>query len=448
MSRLLTVAGGGLAGSEAAWQAARQGIQVRLYEMRPDQQTPAHVSGSLAELVCSNSLGSALPDRATGLLQNELRAMGSLLMRCADACAVPAGGARAVDRAAFAGMVTGEISGHPNIRIIREEVTAIPEGPAVIATGPLTSSRFSDALAALTGREHFSFFDALAPLITADSINMDIAFRASRYGRGEQGEGDYINCPLNREEYDRFVDALIAAERIPLKTFEEDVEKGVTAGMNKFFEGCLPVEILARRGRDALAFGPMRPIGLDDPRTGRRPRAILQLRQDNVAGSLYNMVGFQTNLRRSEQERVFRMIPGLEGAEFARHGQMHRNTFLAAPALLNSALQMNEHRQLFIAGQLTGVEGYAGSIGTGLLAGLNAARLIKGGKLLELPRVTMLGALVHYITHAELKIFQPMKANFGIMPALETEKRLGKQQRGAAYAERALAALNITLPSP
>jgi len=448
MSRLLTVAGGGLAGSEAAWQAARQGIQVRLYEMRPDQQTPAHVSGSLAELVCSNSLGSALPDRATGLLQNELRAMGSLLMRCADACAVPAGGARAVDRAAFAGMVTGEISGHPNIRIIREEVTAIPEGPAVIATGPLTSSRFSDALAALTGREHFSFFDALAPLITADSINMDIAFRASRYGRGEQGEGDYINCPLNREEYDRFVDALIAAERIPLKTFEEDVEKGVTAGMNKFFEGCLPVEILARRGRDALAFGPMRPIGLDDPRTSRRPRAILQLRQDNVAGSLYNMVGFQTNLRRSEQERVFRMIPGLEGAEFARHGQMHRNTFLAAPALLNSALQMNEHRQLFIAGQLTGVEGYAGSIGTGLLAGLNAARLIKGGKLLELPRVTMLGALVHYITHAELKIFQPMKANFGIMPALETEKRLGKQQRGAAYAERALAALNITLPSP
>lgn len=448
MSRLLTVAGGGLGGSEAAWQAARQGIQVRLYEMRPDQQTPAHVSGSLAELVCSNSLGSALPDRATGLLQNELRAMGSLLMRCADACAVPAGGARAVDRAAFAGMVTGEISGHPNIRIIREEVTAIPEGPAVIATGPLTSSRFSDALAALTGREHFSFFDALAPLITADSINMDIAFRASRYGRGEQGEGDYINCPLNREEYDRFVDALIAAERIPLKTFEEDVEKGVTAGMNKFFEGCLPVEILARRGRDALAFGPMRPIGLDDPRTGRRPRAILQLRQDNVAGSLYNMVGFQTNLRRSEQERVFRMIPGLEGAEFARHGQMHRNTFLAAPALLNSALQMNEHRQLFIAGQLTGVEGYAGSIGTGLLAGLNAARLIKGGKLLELPRVTMLGALVHYITHAELKIFQPMKANFGIMPALETEKRLGKQQRGAAYAERALAALNITLPSP
>ncbi|HPA78403.1 MAG TPA: methylenetetrahydrofolate--tRNA-(uracil(54)-C(5))-methyltransferase (FADH(2)-oxidizing) TrmFO [Kiritimatiellia bacterium] len=448
MSRLLTVAGGGLAGSEAAWQAARQGIQVRLYEMRPDQQTPAHVSGSLAELVCSNSLGSALPDRATGLLQNELRAMGSLLMRCADACAVPAGGARAVDRAAFAGMVTGEISGHPNIRIIREEVTAIPEGPAVIATGPLTSSRFSDALAALTGREHFSFFDALAPLITADSINMDIAFRASRYGRGEQGEGDYINCPLNREEYDRFVDALIAAERIPLKTFEEDVEKGVTAGMNKFFEGCLPVEILARRGRDALAFGPMRPIGLDDPRTGRRPRAILQLRQDNVAGSLYNMVGFQTNLRRSEQERVFRMIPGLEGAEFARHGQMHRNTFLAAPALLNSTLQMKEHGNLFIAGQLTGVEGYAGSIGTGLLAGLNAARLIKGGKLLELPRVTMLGALVHYITHAELKIFQPMKANFGIMPALETEKRLGKQQRGAAYAERALAALNITLPSP
>ena len=340
------------------------------------------------------------------------------------------------------------LSGHPNIEVIREEITAIPEGPAVIATGPLTSDRFSDALAALTGREHFSFFDALAPLVTADSINMDIAFRASRYGRGEQGDGDYINCPLNRDEYERFVDALIAAERIPLKSFEEDVEKGVTAGMNKFFEGCLPVEILARRGRDALAFGPMRPIGLDDPRTGRWPRAILQLRQDNVAGSLYNMVGFQTNLRQAEQERVFRMIPGLERAEFARYGQMHRNTFLAAPALLNSTLQMKERSDLFIAGQLTGVEGYAGNIGTGLLAGLNAVRLMKGEKLVELPQVTMLGALVNYITHADLKTFQPMKANFGIMPPLETNKRLGKQQRGAAYAERALAALKITLQLP
>lgn len=448
MNDSLTVAGGGLAGCEAAWQAAQRGIQVHLYEMRPAVQTPAHVTGDLAELVCSNSLGSALPDRATGLLQNELRTMNSLLMRCADACAVPAGGARAVDRKAFSEMATKEISGHPNIRIIREEVKEIPDGPAVIATGPLTSDRFSEALAALTGREHFAFFDALAPLITADSINMNIAFRASRYGRGEQDEGDYINCPLNREEYDRFIDALIAAGRIPLKSFEEDVEKGVTAGMNRFFEGCLPIEVLARRGRDALAFGPMRPIGLDDPRTGRRPRAILQLRQDNVAGSLYNMVGFQTNLRQAEQERVFRMIPGLERAEFARYGQMHRNTFLAAPALLNAALQMKERRDIFIAGQLTGVEGYAGNIGTGLLAGLNAARLMKGEKLLELPAVTMLGALVHYITHADLKTFQPMKASFGIMPPLETDKRLGKQQRGAAYAERALAALKITLPSP
>lgn len=448
MNRGLTVAGGGLAGCEAAWQAAEHGIKVRLYEMRPGVQTPAHVSEDLAELVCSNSLGSALPDRATGLLQNELRAMGSFLMRCADSCAVPAGGARAVDRMAFSSMVTWGLSGHPNIEVIREEVTAIPEGPAVIATGPLTSERFSDALASLTGREHFSFFDALAPLITADSISMDTAFRASRYGRGEQGEGDYINCPLNREEYERFVDALIAAERIPLKTFEEDVEKGVTAGMNKFFEGCLPIEILARRGRDALAFGPMRPIGLDDPRTGHWPRAILQLRQDNVAGTLYNMVGFQTNLRQAEQQRVFRMIPGLERAEFTRYGQMHRNTFLAAPALLNATLQMKERSDLFIAGQLTGVEGYAGNIGTGLLAGLNAARLINGEHLLELPRVTMLGALVNYITHAELKTFQPMKANFGIMPPLETNKRLGKQQRGTAYAERALAALSITLPSP
>ncbi|RME91089.1 MAG: methylenetetrahydrofolate--tRNA-(uracil(54)-C(5))-methyltransferase (FADH(2)-oxidizing) TrmFO [Anaerolineae bacterium] len=434
----LIIIGGGLAGSEAAWQAAQRGVRVRLYEMRPAHQTGAHQTGDLAELVCSNSLGSTLPDRASGLLKNELRRLGSMLLECAEAAALPAGSALAVDRQLFARTVTERIQSHPLIEVIREEVTEIPNAPTIIASGPLTSPRLSEAIAELTGSDHLYFFDAIAPIVTYDSINMEIAFRASRYGKGVQEEGDYINCPLNEEEYNAFVDALLTAERIELRAFEEEIRRGVRAGVHRFFEGCLPIEIIAERGREALAFGPMRPVGLRDPRTGKRPYAVVQLRQDNLAGNLYNMVGFQTNLKFPEQRRVFRMIPGLERAEFVRYGQMHRNTFIASPRLLRPTLQSRAREDLFFAGQITGVEGYMGNIATGLLAGWNAARLLKGKPLLTLPRTTMLGALCHYITHADLADFQPMKANFGILPPLENAKRMKKRQRAKAYADRAL----------
>ncbi len=438
MKSTLNVIGAGLAGSEAAWQAAEQGIQVHLYEMRPTQSTGAHTGGECAELVCSNSLGSNLPDRASGVLKQEMRLMGSLLMACADAQAVPAGGALAVDREGFARAVSQKLIDHKNITIVREEVTTIPDGPTVIATGPLTSEKFADALAKLSGEDHLYFFDAISPIITAESIQMDRAFRASRRGSSEKEDGDYINCPLDRDEYEAFVDALLAAERIPLHTFEMIMEQGVKAGAHEFFESCLPVEILAARGREALAFGPMRPVGLINPRTKRRPYAVLQLRQDNLAGSLYNLVGFQTNLRFPEQKRVFGMIPGLESADFVRFGQMHRNTFIASPQLLRPTLQFRSRADLFCAGQLTGIEGYAGNIAAGLLAGLNAARLIKGTDLLVLPQTTMLGALCHYVTHAPLKDFQPMKANFGLLPPLPGKPVRGKRERAALYSERAL----------
>lgn len=445
--RELIVIGGGLAGSEAAWQAAQRGIKVRLYEMRPRQSTGAHTTGYLAELVCSNSLGTNLPDRAGGLLKEELRRLDSLLMRLADESAVPAGSALAVDREIFARKVTEALEAHPNIEIIREEVTEIPAGPTIIASGPLTSSRLSRALQELTGQEHLYFYDAIAPIVVADSINMDIAFRASRYGKGEQEAGDYINCPMTQEEYYAFVDALVSAERIDLHEFERfDLEEGpgVRAGKGRFFEGCLPIEVLARRGRDALAFGPLRPVGLIDPRTSKRPYAVVQLRQDNLAGTLYNMVGFQTNLKFPEQKRVFRMIPGLEHAEFARYGQMHRNTFIFSPALLRPTLQFHNRDDLFFAGQITGVEGYVGNIATGLLAGWNAARLLWGQPPLVLPRETMLGALCHYITHASAADFQPMKANYGILPPLARRIR-NKRERYTAYSRRALAALDAFL---
>jgi methylenetetrahydrofolate--tRNA-(uracil-5-)-methyltransferase len=444
--KTLIILGGGLAGSEAAWQAAQRGLHVRLYEMRPAKTTGAHRSGDLAELVCSNSLGSNLPDRAAGLLKDELRRLDSLLLACAEETALPAGGALAVDRHAFAQLVTQKLESHPNIEIRREEAREIPNDPAIIATGPLTSDALSNAIAELTGENHLYFFDAIAPIVTRESINMDIAFRASRYGRGEEIEGDYINCPFTREEYEKFVHALVTAERIPLRTFEEEVRQGVKAGAHKFFEGCLPVEIIAERGPQSLAFGPLRPVGLRDPRTGKRPYAALQLRQETLAGDLYNLVGFQTNLKYEEQRRVFRMIPGLEHAEFVRYGEMHRNTFIASPRLLHPTLQFREREDLFFAGQLTGVEGYAGNIATGLLAGRNAARLLQGKPPRTLPRVTMLGALCHYITHADIREFQPMKANFGILPPLETQgKKLGKRERGAAYAQRARQAMEIFL---
>jgi len=439
----LIVVGGGLAGSEAAWQAAQRGLKVNLYEMRPSTPTGAHQSADLAELVCSNSLGSNLPDRASGLLKNELRRLGSMLVRCAESTALPAGGALAVDREGFASQVTHRIQVHPNITLIREEVSEIPDTATIIASGPLTSESLSNSIAGLSGEEHLFFFDAISPIVSADSINMNIAFRASRYGNGEQAEGDYINCPFTQEEYFAFIQALQSAGRIELRSFEEAIRSGVKAG--HFFEGCLPVEILAERGRDSLAFGPMRPVGLTDPRTGRRPWAVVQLRQDNLAGSLYNLVGFQTNLKFPEQKRVFGLIPGLEKADFLRFGQMHRNTFIASPKLLRPTLQHITRDDLFFAGQITGVEGYIGNIATGLLAGINAARQLQEKELLSLPSTTMLGALCHYVTHADLKDFQPMKANFGILPSLESRTRLGKRERGQAYADRSLADLDSAL---
>ncbi len=439
----LIVIGGGLAGSEAAWQAAQRGLKVRLFEMRPLQQTGAHQTQDLAELVCSNSLGSNLPDRASGLLKNETRLLGSMLLECAEEAALPAGGALAVDRELFARLVTERIEGHPNIEIIREEVKTIPATPTIVASGPLTSPALSDSIAKLSGENHLFFFDAIAPVIHAESINLQVAFRASRYDAGSQEDGDYINCPFTKEEYYAFVEALLHAERIELRAFEDAIKSGVKAG--HFFEGCLPVEIIAERGVDSLAFGPMRPVGLRDPRTGKRPYAVVQLRQDNLAGSLYNLVGFQTNLKFPEQKRVLRMIPGLENAEFLRYGPMHRNTFIASPKLLRPTLQHVSRGDLFFAGQITGVEGYMGNIATGLLAGLNASRLHHGEEPIALPHTTMLGALCHYITHADLKDFQPMKANFGILPPMEFASKIGKRERGQLYAERALSDLQHTL---
>ena len=443
----LIIIGGGLAGSEAAWQAAERGVKVKLYEMRPHHPTGAHVSSNLAELVCSNSLGSNLPDRAPGLLKEEMRRMGSLLLQCAEETAVPAGGALAVGRDQFAALVTTKIEDHQHIKVVREEMTSIPDQTAIIATGPLTSDRLSQSIVQLTGQDHLYFFDAISPIVTIESINFEIAYKASRYDRGEREDGDYINCPMNAEEYYAFIDALVDAERIKLKSFELNLESGVRAGAHKFFEGCLPIEVLARRGKDALSYGPMRPVGLIDRRTGRRPYAVLQLRQDNIAGTLYNLVGFQTNLKFSEQRRIFRMIPGLEYAEFVRYGQMHRNTFIYSPAHLRPTLQARKRNNLFFAGQITGVEGYAGNIATGLLAGINAARVLTGESALTLPQTTMLGALCNYITHADAADFQPMKANFGILPPLDdSEKgRRNKRQRASAYAVRSLRDLNKIL---
>jgi methylenetetrahydrofolate--tRNA-(uracil-5-)-methyltransferase len=437
MDSELTIIGAGLAGSEAAWQAAQRGVRVTLYEMRPTHNTPAHTSDRLAELVCSNSMGARAVDRAGGLLKEEMRRLGSLIINCAEAAAVPAGGALAVDREVFADNVTARVAGHPHIELRREEVTDIPNGPCIIASGPLTSDALAEKIVTLTGQGQLYFFDAMAPIVEGDSINMGVAFQASRYGRGEQDEGDYINCPLMESEYKALVDALLGAEAIPLRNFElED---------KRFFEACLPLEVLAARGRDALAFGPLRPVGLTDPRSGQRPYAVVQLRQDNLAATLYNMVGFQTNLRWGEQARVFRMIPGLESAEFVRYGQMHRNTFISSPTLLDATLRFAKLRAhqggpVWFAGQITGTEGYVGSAMSGLVAGLNATRYLGNQSALVFPQNTMTGALLHYISHAEPKDFQPMKANFGLMPPLEKRIRR-KRERYRAYADRALSDL-------
>jgi methylenetetrahydrofolate--tRNA-(uracil-5-)-methyltransferase len=443
------VIGGGLAGCEAAWQAAQRAAHVRLYEMRPASMTPAHKTDRLAELVCSNSLGSNLPNRALGLLKNELRRLGSLTIACADATRLPAGDALAVGRDAFSQAVTSAIQSHPRIEILREEVAGIPEDSVVVvATGPLTSARLAEQIGRLAGQAHLHFFDAMSPIVTADSIDMLVAFRASRHGRHAAGDisqpaadpGDYINCPLTRDEYYAFVEAVNQAEKTSLREFEQPDDAP------RYFEGCLPIEVLAARSQDALAFGPMRPVGLRDPRTGRRPFAAVQLRQDNLAGTLYNIVGFQTNLRWADQERVLRMIPGLQHAEFVRLGQMHRNTFINSPALLQPTLQWHGRPDLLFAGQITGTEGYIGSIAGGLLAGLNAVRIAQELSPITFPTTTMIGALIHYITHAEPGTFQPMKANLGLLPDLGL--RIGdKQRRSSAYAARAMADLETFVGS-
>jgi len=441
------VIGGGLAGSEAAWQIAEAGLDVDLYEMRPERQTGAHQTDQLAELVCSNSLGSRLPDRASGVLLAELHRLGSLLARLAEQVALPAGGALAVDRLAFSESVTRTLTEHPRLRLIRKEVTEIPAGCGVIASGPLTSPALSAALFEMAGEGHLYFFDALSPIVEAESIDTAIAFRASRYGRGETEDGDYLNCPMTQTEYEAFVHALVGAERIALRDFEASIADGVRAGDGTFFEGCLPVEVLAARGRQALAYGPLRPVGLNDPRSGTRPYAVVQLRQDNLAGSLYNLVGFQTNLTYPEQKRVFSMIPGLGRARFIRYGQMHRNTFVNAPRLLEPTLMVRRRPGVFLAGQITGVEGYLGNIATGVLAGRNVVRNLWGEAPLELPRETMLGALCHYVSHAEPRAFQPMKANFGLLPELEGPRVRDRRERQRRYAARSAAALESILLS-
>lgn len=434
----ILVIGGGLAGSEAAWQLAQRGWKVDLYEMRPVQATMVHKSDHLAELVCSNSLGSRLPDRASGVLMGELEKLGSLLLEIAGKSSLPAGGALAVDRDLFSQRVTRTLQGHPSIRIIRQEVAQLPDKPAIIASGPVTSTRLAQAIETWSGQEYLYFYDAIAPVVSLESIDFSKAYRASRYGRGSSENGDYINCPFTWDEYEVFYQALISAERIELKEFERDLENGVRAGAHQFFEGCLPIEVMAARQREALTYGPMRPAGLINPNTGRWPFAVVQLRQDDLAATLYNLVGMQTNLKFSEQRRVFRLIPGLEQAEFVRYGQMHRNTFIFSPALLKPSLQSRPSPHLFFAGQITGVEGYMGNIATGLLAGLNAARWLSGESLLEFPRTTMLGSLCHYITQTSPQDFQPMKANFGILPKLEDETIRGKRPRAQAFSTRAV----------
>lgn len=433
----ITVIGGGLAGSEAALQIAEQGLSVDLYEMRPHVTTGAHQTDGLGELVCSNSFGSILPDRASGMLKEEMSLLNSQLLKLAFKSKVPAGNALAVDRIVFSEEITQAIHTHPHIKLIREEVTEIPQDKVVvIASGPLTSSALSASIKQITGKDYLYFYDALAPIVERESIDDSIAFRASR--REEEAVGDYLNCPLNKEEYQIFHQALLKAPRIELRDFENEDDL--------FFESCLPIEILATRGEDALRFGPMRPVGLTDPRTGRWPYAALQLRQDNIAGSLYNLVGFQTNIKWGEQEEVLRLVPGLKHAEFIRMGQMHRNTFLNSPTLLEPTMQFKKASNLFFAGQITGIEGYMGNVASGLVAGLNAARYLKQKDLICFPQETMIGSLCWYVTHAEAKHFQPMKANFGIIPPLEKKIR-NKRERLAKLAERGIHCMKSLIAS-
>lgn len=421
----VVIIGGGLAGSEAAWQVAQRGMKVELYEMRPRVMTPAHRSAYLAELVCSNSFRASSLENAAGLLKEEMRLLGSLIMRCADENTVPAGGALAVDRNLFAASVTEAIEEHPLIQVKREEVTRLPEHrPLIIATGPLTSDGLAREIHRLTGEQYLYFYDAASPIVTGDSIDYNKVFRGSRYDKGEPA---YLNCPLDEEEYRAFWEALVSAERYPLHEFEKAV----------YFEGCLPVEVIASRGPETLRFGPLKPVGLVDPRTGRQPHAVVQLRPEDREGRLYNLVGFQTNLRWGEQERIFRLIPGLEKAEFVRFGFMHRNTFINSPRLLRPTLEMINYPGIFFAGQITGVEGYIESASNGLVAGINAFRLARGLDPIIFPPDTAHGALCHYIAHADPGHFQPMNINFGLLPPLKAKIK-DRRRRNLKLSERAL----------
>ncbi|WP_127543781.1 FADH(2)-oxidizing methylenetetrahydrofolate--tRNA-(uracil(54)-C(5))-methyltransferase TrmFO [uncultured Paenibacillus sp.] len=436
----VTVIGAGLAGTEAAWQIASRGVRVKLYEMRPVVKTPAHHTDKFAELVCSNSLRANGLTNAVGVLKEEMRMLNSLVLSAADKHAVPAGGALAVDRDGFSGEITSTLHQHPLIEVVNEELTSLPEdGIVVVATGPLTSPALSEQIKALMGEEYFYFYDAAAPIIEKDSIDMNKVYLASRY---DKGEAAYLNCPMTEEEFDVFYEALITAEVAQLKEFEKEI----------YFEGCMPIEVMMKRGKQTALFGPMKPVGLVNPHTGELPHAVVQLRQDNAAGTLYNLVGFQTHLKWREQKRVFSLIPGLENAEFVRYGVMHRNTFINSPKLLLPTYQFKERPNLFFAGQMTGVEGYVESAASGLIAGMNAAKAALGQELVVLPVETTLGSMAQYITTADFKHFQPMNANFGLLPKLETKIR-NKKEKNEALAQRALdgitsfaAAEGLTVP--
>lgn len=424
MTEIVNVIGAGLAGSEAAWQIAKRGVKVRLYEMRPVKQTPAHHTDKFAELVCSNSLRANNLTNAVGVIKEEMRMLDSLIIQSADTSSVPAGGALAVDRHDFAGRVTDAIRNHPLIEIVNEEVTEIPEGITVIATGPLTSPALAEKVKEMTGQDYLYFYDAAAPIVEKDSIDMEKVYLKSRY---DKGEAAYLNCPMTEEEFNRFYDALVEAEVVPLKEFEKEI----------YFEGCMPVEVMASRGRKTLLFGPMKPVGLEDPKTGKRPYAVVQLRQDDAAGTLYNIVGFQTHLKWGPQKEVLKLIPGLENVEIVRYGVMHRNTFINSPYVLHPTYQLKANPTIFFAGQMTGVEGYVESAGSGLLAGINAAKLARGEELVVFPSETALGSMARYITEADPKNFQPMNINFGLFPELQPKVR-DKKVRTEQLANRAL----------
>lgn len=427
----VTIIGAGLAGSEAAWQLVRRGIPVRLVEMRPGAATPAHHTAYFGELVCSNSLRAAALTNAVGLLKEEMRRLDSVIMACADAHSVPAGGALAVDRMGYAAAVTETVRNHPLIEVVEERIDAIPEeGIVIIATGPLTDGALAEDIERFCGGEGFHFYDAAAPIVSKDSLDMSVVYRASRYGKGEAA---YLNCPMDEEEYKAFQQALATAETAEVHGFEN----------KKVFEGCMPIEVMAQRGEDTMRFGPMKPVGLPDPRTGKDPYAVVQLRQDNAEGTMYNIVGFQTHLKWGEQRRVFGMIPGLEKAEFIRYGVMHRNTYIDSPDLLTAAMESRTRPGLFFAGQMTGVEGYVESAASGIAAAYGAAARVNGEEPVPFPRETAIGSLTHYISHYEGKNFQPMNVNFGLMPPLE--KRVSKKEKNEKIARRALAALDAFL---